>query len=181
MQFAGYTIPKTLQPCPIVESVVKIRFDSSLPDDAVFGIVFNKCKDRFSFFEKLPIMDLPSYIRENDTTLKYAPYYRMKNDNFILQIGSKSISIAHYNNYKGWEAYFNEISYVFKEIESLNLIENISRVGVRFINFFENTNIFKHLKLTFCLAGNDLLNCNNVVRTEFPYNKFNCVIQIAGV
>ena len=40
-------IPKKITPCPILEAIVEIRFEPEEPDDAIFGIIYNKFKKRF--------------------------------------------------------------------------------------------------------------------------------------
>jgi len=56
-------IPKKIDPCPIVEAIVEIRFDSNLPGDAIFGVIYNQFKEDYPKFTKLPILQLPEAIR----------------------------------------------------------------------------------------------------------------------
>ena len=35
-------IPKRINPCPIIEAIVEIRFEANIPPDAVFGVIYNE-------------------------------------------------------------------------------------------------------------------------------------------
>jgi uncharacterized protein (TIGR04255 family) len=67
-------LPKKISPCPIVEAIIEIRFDASLPGDAIFGIIYNMLKDEYTNLEKLPILELPDAIRTTDPNLMYSPH-----------------------------------------------------------------------------------------------------------
>ena len=42
MSFPDLTIrlPEKINPCPILEAIVEIRFDSKVPHEAIFGIIY---------------------------------------------------------------------------------------------------------------------------------------------
>ena len=49
-------IPSKIDPCPIKEVAFEIRFTSSIPEDAIFGIVFDQFKEDYeNKAEALPI------------------------------------------------------------------------------------------------------------------------------
>jgi hypothetical protein len=37
-------LPVSISPCPIVESVTEVRFETTVPEDAVFGLVYQALK-----------------------------------------------------------------------------------------------------------------------------------------
>ena len=62
-------LPKEISPCPIIDTVIEIRFESTMPKEAkeaIFGIIFNEFNDRYPSLEKLPILQIPEAIREAD-------------------------------------------------------------------------------------------------------------------
>ena len=114
-------LPKQINPCPIYEAVVEIRFNSSLPSDAVFGVVYNQLKDSYQNNEQLPILQIPELVRNNDPNLKFQPYYKLKRDNYVIQIGPHVLSLSVTDNsYTTWEDYFSEIQNVFGRVGELN-------------------------------------------------------------
>ena len=67
--------PKKITPCPIIESVVEIRFDSAIPAEAIFGVVYNAFNDIFPNKPiNLPILQIPEQIRNSDPNLQYKPH-----------------------------------------------------------------------------------------------------------
>ena len=89
-------LPKVISPCPIIEAIVEVRFDASIPSDAIFGVVYNEFKNDFPKKpESLPITQLPEQIRNNEPNLLYKPHYRLSDSTFLLHVGQKVISIIH--------------------------------------------------------------------------------------
>lgn len=180
MNFEIEKLPKKISPCPITEAVVEMRFESKLPPEVIPGIAFNALKSTFPKIETLPVMQLPPVIRDNDPNLKFSPQYKLSNSDFIFQIGPRCFSVVCPKEYKGWTKYAEQIDKVFSVVQGLGIIEKPLRVGVRYISFFENTDIFKHLKVEMKLAGNSLIGSQNIMRSEFEYENFKCVVQLAN-
>ena len=59
-------IPKKITSCPLVETIVELRFESSLPPDAIFGVIYQKLKSDYPKVDKLPILQIPEEIRFKD-------------------------------------------------------------------------------------------------------------------
>ena len=111
------TLPKQITPCPINQAVVEIRFNSSLPPDAIFGVVFNKLKDSYKDEGGLPILQIPAAVRNQDPNLLFQPHYKLVKDHYILQVGPKVISLAITDQkYTTWESYYAEIQEVFEKL-----------------------------------------------------------------
>ena len=174
------SMPKRVNPCPIAEAIVELRFDSNLPADAILGVIFNKFKEKYPKFSKLPVLELPSFFRDNDPNLIFSPYYRMANDEFIFQIGPRCFSLACPKEYKGWIKYHDEIEWVFNEMRKLDFVKNPLRLGVRYINFFEKVNIFEKIQIELFLAKNSLINNTNVLRSEFDFQGYLCIVQMTN-
>jgi len=136
-------IPKKIDPCPIVEAIVEIRFDSNLPGDAIFGVIYNQFKEDYPKFTKLPILQLPEAIRSRDPNLIFKPHYKIQKDNFLLQIGPKVFSIVNIGEYCGWDSFYENILKAFGTISQLNIVERVMRFGLRYVNVFEKFDIFK--------------------------------------
>ncbi len=180
MNFNTIRIPKKISPCPITEAIVELRFDSNQPAEVIPGIVFNKLEQKFPKLEKLPIMELPSFIRDNDPNLKFSPQYRLISEDFNFQFGPKCFSIVCPQEYKGWTKYFEQIIWIFNAMKELNIISKPLRIGLRYISFFKDIDIFDKIKINLSLAENSLIGCQNVFRTEFDFHAFRCVIQFAN-
>lgn len=174
-------VPKKISPSPIAEAIVEIRFDSTLSSETMLAIIYNDLKEKYPTISSLPIMEFPSSIRDFDPNFKFAPHYRLANDHFIVQFGPRSLSVVAQNGYQGWGMFYDQIKWVFDKIKKLDFLKKPLRLGVRYINFFENCNIFEKIKIELSLANNSLKQHQNVLRSEFDYNNFHCIINLTNV
>lgn len=181
MDFNSVKVPTHISPCPITEAIVELRFESNLPGDVIPGIIYPNFKSRYPKLERLPILELPSLIRENDSKFKFSPHYKYENEDFIFQIGPKSFTVICPKEYKGWSAFSPEIFSIHTDLNKLGIIEKPTRIGLRYINFFENLNIFEKIKLELRLASQPFLENKNILRTEYRVNSFDHIIQITNV
>lgn len=172
-------LPKSIIDCPIVDSLIEIRFKSNINHNAIFGIIYNSLRSDFQKVENLPILQIPEAIRMKDPNLKYKPLYRISNKDFVVQIGPDVLAIGAYPKYVGWEKFSKTIFNTLNTIESLNIISEVERLGIRYINFFQG-NIFDNIKLEINLGGSSILNQKSVFRTEINHGNFSSVLQISN-
>lgn len=173
------TLPKSIENCPIVDALIEIRFKSKIHQNAIFGIIYNTLKSDFSKIEDLPILQIPEPIRISDPNLKYKPLYRISNDEFVIQIGPDVLAIGSYPKYLGWKKFSSKIFEILNKIEDLKIISEVERLGIRYINFF-NEDIFDNLKLEINLDNKKLKSQKSVIRTEFNQGKFISTLQISN-
>ncbi|NJW55502.1 TIGR04255 family protein, partial [Salinimicrobium oceani] len=102
-------LPKRIDPCPIVDALVEIRFSTKINSNAVFGLIYNSLQPEFESVENLPIQQLPEPVRSSDPNLRFKPHYRVKSENFIVQIGPDVLTISSHPNYLGWTRFSEEI------------------------------------------------------------------------
>ncbi len=165
-------IPKKIDPCPIVEAVVEIRFDSNLPGDAIFGVIYNQFKEDYPKFTKLPILQLPEAIRSRDPNLIFKPHYKIQKDNFLLQIGPKVFAIANIGEYCGWDLFYENILKALATISKLNIVESVTRFGLRYVNVFEKFDIFKQSDFKAVLKGKPYENVKADITIELPSGNY---------
>jgi uncharacterized protein (TIGR04255 family) len=172
-------LPKRIEPCPIKEAIVEIRFETALPGEAVFGVVYNSIKDRYKELEKLPILQLPEVVRMNDPNLVHQPHYRLKKDNFLIQIGPQILSVVVVEPYPGWETFLGEIEYVFTKVHELGIIDKVTRFGIRYVDFF-NLDIAEKLKIHILLNEHEVVSESIVLRIVFDKGSFHSALQISN-
>ncbi len=172
--------PKKLNPDKIIDSVVEIRYESGVDGDAQFGMIFNVIPDEFKKnVEKLPILELPATIRKKDPNFQHKPYFRLKNDNFVLQFGPGVIVVSSYPIYVGWLKFFPFIENILNEIYKTRVIDVVKRIGIRYINFFE-VDIFKEINFDFSFMGISELNKGSVFKTIVERGGFYNSINISN-
>lgn len=174
-------LPKKITPCPIVESVVEIRYNSAIPSEAIFGVVYDSFKEIFpNEPENLPITQLPPQIRNNDPNLLYKPHYKLSDDTFFFQIGPKSISLINKGEYVGWSIFSPKIKECFQKVKEIKIIKDTRRFGLRYINFFEELNIYDKTNFKLLLNEESLTSNKIVLRTSLHKEEFICTLQVSN-
>lgn len=172
-------LPKRISPCPIHEAVVEALFVSDIPPDAIFGLVYNVFKDDYEKIEKLAILQLPEEIRSVDPNLIHKPHYKFTADNFIFQIGPRVFSLSHVYDYTGWDDFYPRIEDTGRKIKELGLVKSFTRLGIRYINFFED-NIFEKIEINVTLGDKDLGEQETYIKSDFPGDPFTSKIRITN-
>lgn len=172
-------LPKNINPCPIVDALLEVRFTSRINENAVFGLIYSVLQNDFPQVETMPILQLPGFVRASDPNMRYKPYYKISNDNFVIQIGPEVISISSFPKYLGWDKFSEIIFDVLNKVERIGIIDIIERFGIRYINFFDN-NIFDKINLNVEICTNDIPLKNTIIRTEIEQDEFSSTLQIAN-
>lgn len=173
-------LPKTITPCPIIESIIEVRFESELPGEAVFGIIYQALQKDFPKLDKLPILQIPEVIRSEDSNLIYSPHYKLSSEkNYISQIGPKVFSLANINEYVGWDIFYEEIKRVLKKIYELNIIKETKRFGLRYINLFPEMNIYERSNLKINLKEDRLEKSINLL-INLPADGFSHTLRMVS-
>ena len=129
-------LPKSISPCPIREAVAEVRFEANVPPDAVFGIVYQALKMDFPKAEELPILALPSQIRNANKDLAFHPHYRLASEHSTVLLGSKAIAVGTRGEYPGWAALSARIKAILQQFSQTGIVKQPVRLGLRYISFF---------------------------------------------
>jgi uncharacterized protein (TIGR04255 family) len=172
-------LPKRLQKNPIIDAIAEVRFSSSIPNDAVIGLVYSKLQDTFGKPENLPVLQIPAALRENDPNLKYQPCYRFTKPGNVLLVGPHNVALSTYP-YSDWGAASPLLNDVLSRLYDVRLFDRIERIGLRYVNFFENLNIFDHSTLVLKVRNTSIANQSVTLRTEASSNDFKVVTQASN-
>lgn len=141
----------SLSKAPLKDTVVELRYSTTLPSQVVAGLLFNELQSLgYKEFEELPIVQLPPKLRDGDEDLKYSAHYRIKKNDYWVSISSTIIAVSNICNnksYAGWKNYIEEIEKVLSLANKLGLMSSINRASVRFINVFDDENISNEINL----------------------------------
>ena len=173
-------IPIKIDPCPIIEAVVDFRFDSEMPADAIFGIIYKSFREEFhDKVEKLPILQIPEAIRSQDPNFRFQPYYRFQNENYLLQIGPRVINFINQESYLGWDTFYTRIKDALLKVQGLELVAKFNRLGIRYINMF-SFDIYDRINLEILMSGARLRANQTTVRTIIQAGNFTTNLQIVN-
>jgi uncharacterized protein (TIGR04255 family) len=170
-------LPKSISPCPIKEAVAEIRFDSNVPADAVFGIVYQALKKDFSEAKPLPILNLPAEIRVASTDLAFQPYYRLTNDASVVLVGPKVISVGMGADYPGWTVHSKCIKDTLNQFNQTGIVTKVLRVGLRFISFFA-LDIYPNLMLKITVEDTSIDGEETLFKTVLSNKGCKSLLQI---
>jgi len=159
--------------------LIEIRFSTKLHPSAVFGVIYNSIQKNYPNVEKLPILQIPEPIREKDKQLKYKPYYKASNEQFIVQIGPDVFTVSSFPNYIGWSDFSKEIFSIIETIKNLKIIDETHRLGIRYINFFPY-DIFESIDLEIFLKSHKLSSEKTLLRTELSAGEYKSTLQVVN-
>jgi uncharacterized protein (TIGR04255 family) len=163
--------PKKLNKCPLVEAIFEIRFNTLIPEDAVFGIVYQSLGKIINknVPVALPIVNLPSEIRRQDPNLKFQPHYQINLNNWTISVGPKTLLFSNRSPYVGWEEYKRFIINALDLIATSGVINQVIRTGLRYINVFEGY-LFKNTKLKLEITDGELVAEETTIHTSLKSN-----------
>ncbi len=172
-------LPNNINPNPLQEAAVEIRFDSSLPPDAVFGVVYSSLRETYPEVENLPILQIPEAIRNRDENLIFQPHHKLKKENFVAQVGPRVFSLSMTPPLTSWSEFLPELVTVFEKIGNAQFISKVTRLGLRYINHFEGA-ILSHLNLELKIMGNSIEDSELYVRNIFPSGDYSILLQVVN-
>jgi len=175
-------LPIEIQECPIIESILEIRYSSDFPADAIFGMIYGGIRYEFQGInpESLPILQLPEQVRLQDPNLKYQAYYRLSKDNLNFSIGPRTIIFSNLEPYIGWDDWSLFFNRIIEKIHKTNVISRIERIGLRYINSF-SMNLLNQINVDFRINDSSINDKPTNIRTEFHEDKLIKVLQISNI
>lgn len=156
-------LPIKLKQDPIIDAIIEIRFDAGINANAVFGMVYAQLKDLFpGEIVSLQLSQMPLDVVVNDLNLRYKPLFKIDGANTSIQMGPHMIAVNSHIPYVGWDdVFFNVFNDIVNQV--FGTIGKIERLGLRYINFFEQ-DIQQKVDVEFKLAKES---CRNfLIRAE---------------
>jgi uncharacterized protein (TIGR04255 family) len=174
-------LPISINPCPIVEVVAEVRFQTSLPPQAVPGVVYESVRTHFPKMVTLPAASIPEEMGKIDPNLLYQAHYRLEGgDRGIILVGPHNVALGPKSvPYPGWPNVGNDVKTAFEPIAAAGFITRIERFGLRYINFFEG-NVLPKLALSFIIAGTPAIALGTTFRTIVDEEGCKVLLQIAN-
>lgn len=171
-------LPVRISPCPIREAIIEIRFETDILPSELFEVVV-KALDNLGYSNsiELPISLIPNEIRSQINDFRYQPYHKVYGNGFLYQIGPQMLSISTVGDYPGWSNFKFEVQRVFTIINKLNIIKNITRLGLRYISVFD-WNILPELNVNIQLGGTDLQYLPTTISTHLQIEDSNATLRV---
>jgi uncharacterized protein (TIGR04255 family) len=172
-------LPLKLKRDLITEAVFEIRFGSSYPSGAIFGIVYQIISKHYENIQNipLPILQIPEAVRSADPNLKYQPHNKLQVDSCGFNVGSNVINFFVQKPYIGWSKWKPLIENIITELLNINLFKTVERTGLRYIDFIEK-NLFSIANMSIEITGKKLTNEQTSFRTEFADDNYTKIVQM---
>ncbi|MDB5168868.1 MAG: hypothetical protein JWO41_224 [Candidatus Saccharibacteria bacterium] len=170
---------------PIIDAIVEVVFESSLPSQALVGILYQNFSDDFHSIENLPMLQVPEEIRKQNPDLARQPNYRINGHDFTLSLGEGVMYIGCYIDrrekfYPGWDKFGSFANKVTSYCIEDGIFGSVSKVGVRYINFFEESGLFDKTKIDLKVAGSTIVDPKSNIYFEHNEDNKNLKVQLAG-
>lgn len=140
-------IPVKLEADNIVEVVTEIRYqaDHKFVDfKTIFGSVM--LKKGFTT-QETPFCSLPDEVVATDPNLSKIPFVFYSKDNQIVNLSPFFMSFHRKETYGCWADYKTEIMPIISEIINQGAIKDINQLSLRYVDFFENVDIFSDIEV----------------------------------
>jgi len=146
-------LPAKIDPCPIVEAILEVRFITSESWATLPGLLFSRIRERYPEQKNLPLAQIPEEMRRREPAFTYQPLIQfLSRGDFLIQFGPRVVSlVAKSKEYPGWAAVENEMRWLVSKLEQLGFISEGERLAVRYVNFF-SFDIFERLVLEVCVG-----------------------------
>jgi len=175
-------IPKRIAPCPIETATVEFRFSTDWNVERLRDAVYSRVKDQYPPFEELPIKRIPQEIIEQEDALRYQPYYQARTSSLVLLLGVRMISVINSAPYLGWKTFQSECLKIWNMVQELGAVQEIERLGLRYVNIFEDIEIFSKTSIspTLHLEFSGFTQKTSYFRTFFRRDTFGCLLQVSN-
>jgi uncharacterized protein (TIGR04255 family) len=171
-------LPKRIDPCPIVDALVEVRFTPNIPEDAILGVLYESLAGEFPKVENLPALQLPPQIRNLNPQLRFQSTYRLRSNDYVIAMGPRVFSVGILMPYPGWAAFRDKLERVFGTLIEKQVVKQLNRLGLRYVNVFEG-DVTPRLTLEIKLAGNSINGYKTFFRTILDRNESKIVLQVA--
>ena len=151
--------PIKLKNSPLVETICEIRFNTNIPSEAIIGVVFQSVSSLLNDpkIVNLPLSQMPIEVRSNIPDIDYQQLYQIKSDNFVIGVGAKVVTFSQRKPYTGWSIYSKFILDAINKLISCNLFDEITRVGLRYINILDDS-LLKVSNFKLSYSGKEVTN-----------------------
>jgi uncharacterized protein (TIGR04255 family) len=137
-------LPKKISPNPIFSSAIEIKFSANLKSEEVLNKFFPLLSKEFPNNQTKIIrnQDKQGLSGQSGYSGSVSESYVFTNDEYLIGVSKNLIMFDHMGEYTFWDNYYAFIKKYIKIIGDNLDIKSIERVGVRYVNVFDE-NVYK--------------------------------------
>src|SRR5208282_1462648 len=117
-------LPVSIDPCPIVDATVELRFETKVPGPVIVGLAYERLKQLFPKISQLQNFPIIEELRKLNPAIIYQPDVRFESEGFVALLGARVFAVGVNGPYTKWALVsqaFSEALDRFKE-SNLNLV-----------------------------------------------------------
>jgi uncharacterized protein (TIGR04255 family) len=174
-------LPVKLKKEPLIDALFEMRFTSATSASSILpGVLFSMLPGKITI-ERLPTEQIPRHILDSDPNLRFAPLVRMHVDNFVINIGDRSLAVGCNMPYPGWKAFKPCILEVLNLLKKNDIVQAVHRFSMKYINLIPAENQAGQVSAingSVVLGKHTLKQENFSLRMEIPQTSMIHAVQI---
>jgi uncharacterized protein (TIGR04255 family) len=173
-------IPRKISPDNLRDTIVQVLFNTSLAHELILGEYNIALSNSFKFIGA-PTKPQQAILSTNQKLVVEnvgRGYFLDHAERVKIDVRPEGISFNCYKQYIGWDEYFIIISSTLKILYDKGWVNEINRIGLRYISEFENVNLTKSLNLHLEISLPNTSFENTQVRSEYTDEDFKAVVTL---
>jgi uncharacterized protein (TIGR04255 family) len=127
-------LPIRLEKEPLIEALFELRFSSESSVSGLFpGFLYSKLSN-VAPIEELGAAQIPKAIRDADPNLRYAQTNSLNWEDFVINIGDRSIAIRCPYPYPGWASFRTAISSILGHFVNMGISYTLERCSLKYVD-----------------------------------------------
>jgi uncharacterized protein (TIGR04255 family) len=175
-------LPHKINPDRIIDSIVEVKYDASFPYEILLGKIFNQLDETY-FYTNQPIIKnrLPVNIPVvKEINLQLGRVNIFVHNNISIEMKPNSFIFNCLDSYIGWPEFFNEIKNALNQISKSGTIDKWTRVGVRYVSQYLNTDLHDCLKFNYNLGIPEIKASSMTFKNEFLYENCQVILNLVN-
>lgn len=136
---------------PIVDAACEIRYNAKVETNLIPGLLHVELSKggmgaQISDIESAHL--IPASLRSTDPAFRNIHLFEFEHNSTKIRFGPGSLVISACSPYPGWHAFSADIGAILGLFKRAGVMEDVERVGIRFINLLESASIDSGLNIS---------------------------------
>jgi len=172
--------PIKITPDSIRDSIIEIKYSSRLPFEVMIGYIFNALDETYKYTNRpAPFTkDEQEAFQRASLEFQVGPQSIFFTDTIKLDLRPNSLIFNCLDKYKGWTVYKAEIINTLRQISTIKEIEKYTRVGLRYVSEYPETDIASCTKFKFSFGIPSISSDTYAFRSEFSVDQYRVILAL---
>lgn len=172
-------IPKQLNPDCLKDTIVEIRFNTILPEELIIGKIYHILNaEGYQYVSNPNAQQIQTANKVGLSLRNFNPVFF--NDVISIRPKPNSFVLNTKDNYPLWSNYYDEIKKFIELVLNSEAFSGITRIGLRYVNTFENIDIFDKVNTNLELNFEGSNNSNTSLKTEFSEGDYRIILNVGN-